>query len=266
VTDTGVDQRAARLLDQHAKVIKFAAVKATRKWYGYVTTRGCASPFSFEDINQYAREAILILGGLIPGSGLSISGALADMKAEGGERYVQRAVDFYVSSRLRREAGAVARDKRGGGEIAESLDARWDGWAESSRAVETAEQSLTGIPARFPILYLTFVEGWERHEVIAAEGITAHAFDAARAAEVVEFARWARANRRVVPGAEPLLSVASLRKTSRRRGVCPYDDPDCTSIHDTRKGKANTCPSAWEAKRTRDRAADARHRARLAAA
>jgi hypothetical protein len=263
-----LETEAAKTIVRYQKVIKFAAVKASRKWRGYIEAKGHHAPFSYEDINQTAREAILTLAGLIPGSRLAISGTLADLEAQGGERFVQFAVDRYLSSWMTKAASSAARDFRGGGVAPASLDA-FEGFEPGHGygvAVETAEEALTGLSGRFPLLYLTFVEGYERREVMTRTGLSAHAYDSRRAHEVVEFAEWARANRRVGADVEPVLTTANLPKTARKAGECPYGDSACTGDHNTNRGKAGVCPSAWEAKKRRDRESGARHRAKRIAA
>jgi hypothetical protein len=63
--------------------------------------------------------------------------------------------------------------------------------------METSGQSLTGVSGRFPLLWLTRVQGHSREEAMERLGLTRHGYRVQYAAEVAEFTAWAYRNRRV---------------------------------------------------------------------
>jgi hypothetical protein len=242
------DTDAADLAALYERQIAFCCAKAWYKWRGYVWASGHLAAFQYEDIRQLTLEALLLFGGLLPKHGRAAqSGTLAGLEAKGGERYVQRALDLYVSSALLKLVDKSRADMRGGGEVPASLDAVPAGFDGAERqehygAVETSPQALTGIALRYPLLAALEIEGDSHEEAAARAGLTSKEFASALKREVAEFAMWARANRRVKAGATP-----------RRNALapCPYGEPSCSGVHTTSHGRASELCPAVRAKRAK---------------
>lgn len=195
------DAQAVEVVKTYAHVIDYATAKYCRKWRSYLAAKGDTAPFSYEDIRQSALEALLLMAGLIPGRDHSLSGTLADAEARGGDRFVQRAVDMYVSAFALHQVERARAVRRGGGGDVYSLDRDTDdkenGFGVERAAAETSPEALAGIAEKYPLLYMTKIQGFKDIEAIEIMGLTRHAFQAARAREVEAFTAWAHANRRV---------------------------------------------------------------------
>lgn len=259
---------AARLVEKYEHVLAFCCAKAWYKWRSYVRASGHHAAFEFEDIRQLALEALLLFGGCMPEhTRKSQSGTLAQVEAEGGEKYVQRQIDLYVSSALLKLVEKSRASIRGGDmPPPKSLDAPVPGMLDRTEpiehdgALESNHVALPDLPKRYPILYLLEVETYDYEEARALVGLDVLDFERQRKEELAAFTEWAAANRRVTEGAKP----------RRRRKPCPYNEPSCTGVHVRSAPADKQCPgvkekraaerSVWNAKRSERRA-----RARAAA-
>jgi len=210
---TSFETEAANLLIQYKKVVDFAIAKNYRKWKGYLIARGDFAAFQREDIEQFAREGMLILGGLIPNTKrVSISGTLQKLEAEGGERYVQAALDQFVAEELSRTSKSFRAASRGGPveshplsierelERADSMDEVAQTWVNGQLPGEVSPDG-AAIRERFPILCLMELDGKTWREAAEALGIKPYVYTKRRRAELEDFKAWAVANRRVLADA-----------------------------------------------------------------
>lgn len=186
---------------KYGHLVGFAAAKAYRKWYSYLTVTADQAAFQREDIWQYALEALMLLAGFMPGSRNALNGRLTEIEAQGGERFLQRTIDMYVAAYLAHEVEKSRAVKRGGRDIPESLEARQAleddrGAGVDVKAVETAVDGSENHAGRFPILWATEIQHEPPAAVIALYG-SREAYRMARCAEIEAFSLWARKNRRV---------------------------------------------------------------------
>lgn len=196
------DSLAANLAQDYAKVVNVAVRHALTKWRSYLAGTGSRAAFNAADIRQIALEALMVFAGLMPERKYSLTGKLEEFVANGGERYVQHNVNMYVSSAL---AGLVEKSraaKRGGAVVfLVSLEEREEEETEEGpyapAGLETSPEALAGTQERFPLLYMTEVQGYSRDEAMSLSGLTEFGYRRARAQEIQEFKAWAVLNRRV---------------------------------------------------------------------
>lgn len=238
---------AAKLADRYELVRKYAAAKAWRKWKMFIlATPVSIRPFDSEDIDQWALEGILILGGFLPGSG---HGKLAEFETK-GERLIQHCVDLHISAKCQRAIEKFRAGMRGGGKTPTYLDTPvGDGERTvadilSGDGLETSAVALPDVASRYPLLWMTKVEGVPDKEARESLGMNPADFNRERAEEARRLYVWATRAHRVISGCKP-------PHVARE---CPYRDPACTGYHDVgRVNKDKACPSAWARKLERQK-------------
>lgn len=254
------DTKAAELASRYRIVLKFASGKSWRNWCGLLlATPEASRPFDSGDLDQWALEGLLILGGFLPGAE---NGRLAEYESKPNpEAYIQRSVNMFVAAKCQRAAEGFRAVKRGNGEAPEYLDTPvGDGTQTladvfSAKGLETSGVALPQVAKRYPLLWMTGVNRVPDYQARKLLGLDPAEFEAQRAAEGRSLYQWAVRNRRVAKGTEA--PVGRLRPVPQPgKGPCPYDDPECTGVHAmSRTRRAEACPSAWSRKMDRQRAA-----------
>lgn len=189
-------------VSKYRLVIKFAAAKATRKWGSYMRAfpQSCR-PFDTEDIDQWALEGLLVLAGHMDGP-KSVYGKLDEFDAEGGEKYVQHSLDWYVSNKCSTVRDQRNTTKRGSGERVDYLT-QTDAYGEEFRIDEDPQAGLEtgsdltpgGAWAQYPCLYATQILGLKRDEALKWTGLSLKKYWQAREDEIRRLAEWGESRR-----------------------------------------------------------------------
>lgn len=255
------DAEASALAAKYRLVRKHASGKAWLRWGAYLRSLPqSARPFDSEDLDQWALEGLLVLGGLMSNGGNV--GRLAEYEAldpDTCQRYIQHSVDLHIGSRCHKAAEALRAAKRNDGQSAIYLDTPIDDkghtLGEIHGRMETSDVALPGAAGRYPCLWLTGVMGLRDYEAWRFLGINGAEFRRQRVAEALGLYGWAIRNRRLKAGAEVPYTLPD----------CPYDHPDCNGVHGVQYGKAACCPGAWAARLARGAIENRKSRARAKA-
>jgi len=250
------ETRAAEIISEYQHVISRAAARTWTQYRAFLAAVPVsARPFEREDIDQWAREGILILAGYLPGSN---HGQLQQRAAQ-GERFIQHSVNLCVAERAQREVRKFRSVTRGEGEIPAYLDTpimEDSTLADVAFAGEygTNERAMPDVAKRYPVLWMMDVQGLSDARVATLLGLTLPELQERRMSELESFHVWATRNRRVKAGTG--LPDKPYR-TPVLRG-CPYEDPACTGQHRGSLPKSRMCPSAYAAKLQKNRDSKAR--------